>query len=188
MKKLFYKIYKRQSNFFTVIFAVLLLLLLTNNMVNGQKQNDLDVIRNYWLLYTDAPNSLYHYLTGEAFKMLDTRAKGIKQLQTVSEWQKRQSSVKQTLWDIIGPFTEKTSLNAKITGTVKKNGYKIENIIYESLPGFYVTASLFIPDNVKTPAPGNSFLQRTQYRGLQAGVIPATPVKPGYERIYCPGY
>ena len=157
MKKLFYRIFKKQSNFFKVIFAMLMILLLTNNLVNAQKQNDLDVIRNYWLLYTDAPNSLYQYLTGEAYKMLESRAKRVKQIQTVNEWQKRQTSVRQTLWNLIGSFPEKTSLNAKITGTLKKNGYKVENIIYESLPGFYVTASLFIPDNVKTPAPAILF-------------------------------
>jgi len=100
---------------------------------------------------------LYQYLTGEAFKMLESRAKSVKQVQTVNDWQKRQTSVRQTLWNLIGPFPEKTSLNAKITGTLKKNGYKVENIIYESLPGFYVTASLFIPDNVKTPAPAILF-------------------------------
>lgn len=157
MKKLFYKIIKKQTNFFIVSFAMLLVMLLTDNMVNAQKQNDLDVISNYWLIYTDAPNSLYQYLTGEAFKMLESRAKSVKQVQTVNDWQKRQTSVRQTLWNLIGPFPEKTSLNAKITGTLKKNGYKVENIIYESLPGFYVTASLFIPDNVKTPAPAILF-------------------------------
>ena len=134
-----------------------MILLVFNYKADGQRQNDLDVIRNYWLLYTDAPNSLYHYLTGQAFKLLESRAAGIKQLQTVDDWQKRQAYVKKTLWDLVGPFTEKTSLNAKITGTVKKNGYKIENIIYESLPGFYVTASLFIPDKVKKPAPAILF-------------------------------
>jgi hypothetical protein len=61
------------------------------------------------------------------------------------------------MWEILGPFPEKTPLNAKITGIVRENGYRIENVIYESLPGFYVTASLFIPDNVKKPAPAILF-------------------------------
>ena len=61
------------------------------------------------------------------------------------------------IWDIIGPFPEKTPLNAKITGTVKKDSYKVENIIYESLPGFYVTSSLFIPDKRQKHAPAILF-------------------------------
>ena len=57
----------------------------------------------------------------------------------------------------MGHSRTRTPLNAKITGTVKKNGYRVENIIYESLPGFYVTASLFIPANIKKPAPAILF-------------------------------
>ena len=89
--------------------------------------------------------------------MLDTRAVKISQINTKDELLQRQAEVRQTMWEILGPFPEKTPLNAKITGTVKKKGYRIENVIYESLPGFYVTASLFIPENVKKPAPAILF-------------------------------
>jgi dienelactone hydrolase len=89
--------------------------------------------------------------------MLDKRDETVSQLQNIDDWQKRQATVRQKLWDIMGAFPEKTPLNAKITGTVKKNGYKVENIIYESLPGYYVTASLFIPDKLKKPAPAILF-------------------------------
>jgi hypothetical protein len=137
------------------IFIPTLVIFLTNNKVNAQ--NELDVIRNNWLQYTDAPNSLYYHLTGEAYKMLELRAAKIAQIKTKIELLQRQAEVRQTMWEILGPFPEKTPLNAKITDTVKKNGYRIENVIYESLPGFYVTASLFIPENVKKPAPAILF-------------------------------
>ena len=153
----FYDLNKYFSNFNKIIFGLSVVLLILNNRVNAQKQNDLDVIRNYSLLYSDAPNTLYNYLTGEAYKMLETRAASVKKLQTLNDWQQQQTTVRKTLWNLIGPFPEKTSLNAKITGTLKKDGYKVENVIYESLPGFYVTASLFIPDNVKKPAPAILF-------------------------------
>ncbi len=99
------------------------------------------------MLYSDTPNSLHHFLTGEALKILESRVMAINQLQTRQDWQSRQSAVQELLWKMAGPFPEKSRLNAKITGTVKKNGYKIENVIYESLPGFYVTASLFVRDS-----------------------------------------
>jgi cephalosporin-C deacetylase-like acetyl esterase len=47
---------------------------------------------------------------------------------------------------IIGDFQEKTSLNAKVTGTAKYDGFRIEKIIFESLPKRYVTANFYIPD------------------------------------------
>ncbi len=43
-------------------------------------------------------------------------------------------------------------LNAKITGRLERDGYRVEKIIYESQPRFYVTASLFLPAE-KYPSP-----------------------------------
>jgi len=140
-----------------IIVTISLSLLILYNGVNAQNQNDLDVLRNIWLLYSDASNSLYRHLTGEAFKMLETRAANVNRIQNINDWEKRQANVRQKLWDILGPFPEKTPLNAKITSKVKKDGYKVENVIYESVPGYYVTASLFIPDKVKKPAPAILF-------------------------------
>jgi len=157
MKQKFFRLIKNHSGFYKLIFTLLPILLILNTRVYAQTQNDLNVLTNNWLFYSDASNSLYHYLTGEAYKMLKTRAASINQLQNIEEWQKRQADTRQTLWNILGPFPEKTPLNAKITGKVKKDGYKVENLIYESLPEFYVTASLFIPDKLKKPAPAILF-------------------------------
>ncbi len=44
-----------------------------------------------------------------------------------------------------------TPLNAKTTGVVKQDGFTIEKVIFESRPGHYVTANLYIPDNIKSP-------------------------------------
>lgn len=120
-------------------------------------QNELDVVRNKWLKYSDSSNSLYHHLTDGAYKLLDLRVEKISKLTTAYDWQKRQSQIRQTMYNLLGPFPEKTPLNAKITGRLEKDGYKVENVIYESLPGFYVTASLFIPNNAKYPAPAILF-------------------------------
>src|ERR1035437_7914544 len=155
MKKLNCSISNKYMYLIKFIFIPTLVIFLTNNKVNAQ--NELDVIRNNWLQYSDAPNSLYHFLIGEAFEMLDSRAGEIAKIKTNEELLQRQAKVRQTIWEVLGQFPEKTPLNAKITGTVKKNGYRIESIIYESLPGFYVTASLFIPENVKKPAPAILF-------------------------------
>jgi hypothetical protein len=67
---------------------IILLIVFTNGIVNAQ--DELDVIRNNWLKYTDAPNSFYHFLSGEAFKLLESRAKKISEIKTKEElflWQ-----------------------------------------------------------------------------------------------------
>jgi len=155
MKKLHCNISNKYTYLIKFIFIPTLVIFLTNNKVNAQ--NELDVVKNNWLQYSDAPNSLYHYLTGEAFELLESRAREISKIKTKDELLQWQAKVRKTMGEILGPFPEKTPLNAKITGIVKKNGYRVENVIYESLPGFYVTASLFIPENVKKPVPAILF-------------------------------
>jgi dienelactone hydrolase len=44
-----------------------------------------------------------------------------------------------------GPEPEKTPLNAKITGVVERDSYRIEKVIFESRPGYHVTGNLYIP-------------------------------------------
>jgi dienelactone hydrolase len=51
-----------------------------------------------------------------------------------------------------GPLPAKTPLNPRITGVVERDAYRIEKVIFESRPDFYVTANLYIPKG-KLPAP-----------------------------------
>ncbi|MBI5767975.1 MAG: acetylxylan esterase [Verrucomicrobia bacterium] len=53
-----------------------------------------------------------------------------------------------------GAFPEKTPLNARVTRVVERDAYKIENVIFESRPGFPVTANLYVPKGRAFPVPG----------------------------------
>ncbi len=115
-------------------------------------QNDVNLF-NYWKYYSDAENSLYKYFGSVAFEQLDKREVEIAKLKTKADWQKRETLVRDKLMDLVGPFPEKTPLNAQITGVIQKDGYRVEKIIFESMPKYYVTAALFIPDNISDKAP-----------------------------------
>ena len=54
---------------------------------------------------------------------------------------------------IVGTFPEKGNLNAQVVGKVQGTGYHIEKIIFESKPGRYVTAHLYMPENTTVPVP-----------------------------------
>lgn len=54
---------------------------------------------------------------------------------------------------IAGDFPEKGNLNAQVVGKVQGTGYYIEKVIFESKPGRYVTAHLYMPENVLGPVP-----------------------------------
>lgn len=138
------------------LFCILSFLLLHGFTFKSTAQdNDTRVLD--WMDYRDAFNSMYSHLASESYHLLDSRETEVEKITTLQGWQQRQSQIKQAMWDVLGAFPEKTELNAQITGRVQKKGYVIENIIYESLPNFHVTASLFIPDKIKKPAPAILF-------------------------------
>jgi len=53
-----------------------------------------------------------------------------------------------------GPWPAKTDLKPRITGRLERDGYVIEKVIFESRPGFPVTANLYLPSDIKKPVPG----------------------------------
>lgn len=106
-----------------------------------------------WKQWTDASNMLYHHVCAQAFQLLKERTAKISTLVTEGQWLKRQKEVRQTLMELVGPFPEKTPLNPKTVGIINKKGYRMEKVIYESRPDFYVTACLFIPDGLTGKAP-----------------------------------
>lgn len=57
----------------------------------------------------------------------------------------------------LGGLPERTPLNARTTGTLIREGYRIEKVIFESQPGFHVTANLYLPAEGKGPFPAILF-------------------------------
>jgi len=76
------------------------------------------------------------------------------QLKTKADAEKYVKTVREKILASFGPMPEKTPLNARITGVVDRDAYKIEKVIFESRPEFLVTANLYIPKGRKFPLPG----------------------------------
>lgn len=138
----------------TKIVLIIVLISSRPSFVFSQVEKENLNVFDRWIEWTDGKNMFAHYLNKQAFQFLDIRDKEIVGLKTKEDWINRQKKVRDILMNkIVGPFPGKTPLNAKVTGEVKKEGYKFEKIVYESMPGFYVTGCLFIPDGKgKRPA------------------------------------
>ena len=63
-------------------------------------------------------------------------------------------TVRDNIRDCFGPYPEKTPLNSRVTKVVERDAYKIENVLFESRPGFLVAANLYIPKGRRFPLPG----------------------------------
>lgn len=116
------------------------------------EQEDLTVLTR-WIEWSDGSKMLLHHLNRDAFALLDKRDLAIADLDSQNEWMKRQQYVKQTLLELMRPFPEKTPLNARVLGVLHKDGYRVERIAYESMPGFYVTGCVFVPDGLTEKRP-----------------------------------
>jgi dienelactone hydrolase/pimeloyl-ACP methyl ester carboxylesterase len=62
--------------------------------------------------------------------------------------------VQEKIQQCFGPWPEKTPLNPRVTSVVERDQYRIENVIFESRPGFLVTANLYVPKGRDFPLPG----------------------------------
>lgn len=74
---------------------------------------------------------------------------------------------------IAGDFPQRGDLNAKVLGSVKGTGYTIEKIMFESVPGRYVTANLYLPDNGQKKHPASLELCGHGLRGKGAYSVSA---------------
>ncbi len=116
------------------------------------EEENLNVFQQ-WIRWNNPGSLRTNHLRKQAFNYYEIRDREISKLSTRGDWLGRQEKMKAQLMEAVGPFPEKTPLNPKITGVIKKEGYRIEKIIYESMPGFYVTGCLFIPDKIKGKVP-----------------------------------
>ena len=58
-----------------------------------------------------------------------------------------QKEIRQKLLTMLGGLpTTRTPLHPHVTGRIEMDGFHIEKLIFESLPGVYVTALLYVPD------------------------------------------
>ncbi|HEY2343223.1 MAG TPA: acetylxylan esterase, partial [Chthoniobacteraceae bacterium] len=66
-------------------------------------------------------------------------------------WQQRAEAVRQQMRVALGiwPEPERTPLHAVIHGLVDRDDYTVERVSFESMPGFYVTGSLYRPKTIE---------------------------------------
>lgn len=88
-----------------------------------------------------------HHQVETAWRQDDQRLARLRAIRSAQDLQGLQKELRQKLLTMIGGLPQiKTPLNARITGTIQLDGYRIEKLIFESLPGFHVTALLYVPD------------------------------------------
>jgi hypothetical protein len=72
-----------------------------------------------------------------------------------ADWEARRPEYRRQLLEMLGldPLPERTDLQATVTGRTEHEEFIVERLHYQSRPGLYVTANLYLPRDLSEPAP-----------------------------------
>ncbi len=107
--------------------------------------------------FPDIHGMLAVYLKSKAFALLEERQGDIARIRSRQDLIARQRYVRERIWSYLGGEPERTPLNPQVVGTLDRGDYRVERIIFESRPGFYVTANLYLPKSGAPPYPAILF-------------------------------
>ncbi len=91
------------------------------------------------------PRMLHDWYVDQVQAAADRHTQVIDRLQSKDDALRYVAEVQRKIRECFGPEPERTPLNARVTGTLERDGYRIEKVIFESRPNFPVTANLYIP-------------------------------------------
>ena len=139
-------------DFRTTTFLAFWLLFTSNTLAQNQLDflSDLAEARN---LRQMLPN----YVNGLARAALDSRRVKIASFTSKAELQARKKYVRERILASLGSLPERTPLNVRRVGTLERPDYRIEKLIFESQPRFYVPAHLYVPKRGTPPYPAILF-------------------------------
>lgn len=102
----------------------------------------------------EARTSLTRYLDGIARLQLAERQQAVARIHSRADSEVRRKVVREKILRLLGGLPERTGPPAvKSFGTYEGDGFRVENVAYESLPGFWVTANLYLPTTGVGPFP-----------------------------------
>jgi acetyl esterase/lipase len=92
------------------------------------------------------------YFRREVQRIADSSLADVK---TKADWEKKRPELRRQFLDMLGldPLPPRTDLKATVTGKVDTDYFTVEKLHFQSIPGLYVTADLYLPRKAKLPAP-----------------------------------
>ncbi len=139
------------------------------------------------------------YLQGLARQQLAERRATVAAISDKAGFEERKKRLRTEIGKMLGGQNDpRTPLNLRKTGTLVRDGYRVDKIVYESRPRFYVTANLYVPNGKgpfaavlqpvghSTAAKNRAFYQRIALALVKQGLAVLTydPIGQGERSIY----
>jgi len=107
--------------------------------------------------YRHYARCLPDYLRELARQAYERRNQALAALKSQEGVRQRQHYIREMFWRLVGGMPARTPLNPRVVGGFERPSYRVEKLVYESRPGFHVTANLYIPRQARPPLPGVLF-------------------------------
>jgi cephalosporin-C deacetylase-like acetyl esterase len=109
--------------------------------------------------YREYARCLPDYMTALAADAYKRRNDRLAKLTTPAAVRDYQSWARRTFLQLAGDLPERTPLNTRTVGSFERPHWRVEKLVYESRPGLFVTANLYIPKTGSGPYPAVLFHQ-----------------------------
>ncbi|MCZ2080297.1 MAG: acetylxylan esterase [Bryobacterales bacterium] len=77
------------------------------------------------------------------------------EVRTRQDWERFRDPRIAALRESVGQFPpQRPPLDVRVSGRYSGKGYRLENLVYQSRPGYYVTANLYLPERAAARMPG----------------------------------
>ena len=122
----------------------------------------------------DFPDMLLAYLGGQLNAWVEHWDKVRDKISTPAEIEARNRFVREKVREMIHGLPERNPLNPVVTATLQREGYRVENVMFQSRPNFWVTGNLYVSAG-KGPFPGII---------SPCGHFPRARMEPEYQFVY----
>ncbi len=123
----------------------------------------------------EMPDMLVSYLAKELNDLAYTWDKKRALLKTAADVEARNVFVREKVVQMLRGFPAKNSLDPIMVRVIQKDGYRIENVMFQSRPDFWVTGNLYVPTSGNGPFPGII---------SPCGHYPLARMLPQYQSVY----
>jgi cephalosporin-C deacetylase-like acetyl esterase len=109
------------------------------------------VVRSY---SEELPDMLLSYVAKKTNSLAAEWDQVRSRIRTPGELEDRNRFVREKITAMLGGFPQRNPLGAVIARVSERNGYRIENVMFQSRPNVWVTGNLYVPTSDAGPFPG----------------------------------
>jgi cephalosporin-C deacetylase-like acetyl esterase len=125
--------------------------------------------------FRDFPDMLLSHLTGKLNSLATHWDRQRDAIRTAADLEARNRFVREKFREMIHGYPDRNALAPVVVRKHQRDGYWVENVMFQSRPNFWVTGNLYVPTSGKPPFPGII---------SPCGHYPLARMQPDYQYVY----